>query len=177
MASSKLTVYLKAGRNANRKEQPHEAFANLRQDDDAAVKQFRKLWGPIAERPMMAEFGWQDILRRAWRGETNALAEIQKWVNLYLVTSLKFVDGRIEAEPSDLLGSIFLLFLRDHLSSNTAICENPECPSPYFIRGRNSQKFCEDGPCKAYGARIRANRWWQEHGDDWREANSKGRKK
>jgi hypothetical protein len=180
-SSNQITVYLMTGKAAA-KQPPHEAFANL-QDDDAAVRAFKREWGPISKLPMVdAQFlYWRDTLRKAWRGDADAVEEIQRWNNLYMMTSLKFSSGRIEMESDHLLGTIHLLFLRDHLAGKTAICDNPDCAQPYFIKRRATQKFCESRACSAYAQRQYALKWWNDKGNEQREqrrkkAHTKGRK-
>jgi hypothetical protein len=168
--TSSITVYLQTGKTA--KQQPHEAFANLA-DDGAA--NFSREWGPISTMPMVeqAKLGWRDILRTAWDRDVEAVKEVQGWVNRYMVTSLKFSDGRIVMESDHLLGTIYLLFLRDHLSGRTAICANPDCEQPYFIKHRATQKFCECSACAAYGQREYAKAWWHREGKQQREQRRK----
>src|SRR5262245_62070011 len=33
-------------------------------------------------------------------------------------------------------------------------CANPDCPSPYFLRHKKTQRFCDRPACIAYGQRI-----------------------
>src|ERR1700747_1651300 len=95
-SSNRITVYLMAGKAAA-KQQPHEAFANL-QDDDRAVQAFRREWGSSltgGKLPMVDAgiLGWRDTLRKAWDGDADAIKDVQGWVNRYMVASIKFVDG------------------------------------------------------------------------------------
>jgi hypothetical protein len=180
-SSNKITVYLQAGKNPG-KEQPHEAFVNL-QDDEASIQAFARRWGPVSHAPLMdaAKLGFRNTLRSAWRGDAGALKEVQDWINRYMFTSLKFSDGRIEMAPEDLLGTIFLLFLRDHFAGKTAICANPNCAQPFFVKSKSKQKLCELRECAAYAQRQYALKWWNEVGKKEREkrqkkARSKGRK-
>ena len=183
-SSNRITVYLMTGKAAAAaKQQPHEALANLR-DDDGAVRAFRRAWGPISKLPMIDAgiLEWRDTLRKAWRGDADAIVEIQRRTSQYMIASLKFSEGRIEMESDHLLGTNYLLFLRDHLAGKTAICANPDCTQPYFIKRRATQKFCGSPACTAYAQGGYANKWWHEKGDQLRaerrnKAQSKGRKK
>lgn len=176
-SSNKITMYLRASRNPANREPVHEAFAHLNIKDDAGVQVFERTWGPIAERPMWARHDWPEILRNAWRGNGAALAEINGWMNQYVQTSIRFVTGRIEVEPKDLLASIFLLFLRDYSAGKIAICENPDCVQPYFVKRRASQKFCESSACKAHAQRQYALKWWDDVGKKRREKKQKKSKR
>lgn len=157
----KMVVYLAAGG----KGKPHEDLANF--GDDA----FTKHWGRLCvSNPVFDSPGiWQDKLREAWRGDLAAIEEIRKWVNAYMTTSLTFVKGRIEMAPKDFLGTIFLLFLRDRAAGKTAICENPDCVSPYFIKAKKTQKLCGSAACNAFAQRNYALNWWHKEGKKQRE--------
>jgi hypothetical protein len=196
--SNKLTVRLRAGRNPRIEEPPHEAFANV-QDDRAAGWAFYDRWGLIAESPITSEqlesfyratsfpcpvidLERRDALRAAWRGEDRSesgLGEdyIERCAGQWMKFSWVFKAGNAELVPEDLWSAICVLFLRDRAAGKTAVCENPDCPAPYFIRKRKTQKFCEAGPCVGYGARQRANKWWKAHGTEWRGKKSPRKKK
>jgi hypothetical protein len=188
--SNKLTVRLRAGRNPNIKEPPHEAFANM-QDDRAAAWAFYDRWGPLSlESTVTPEKGesfrqanldcpfvssnLRDSIREAWRGEeARDFRYIEDSAGRYMKVSWVFKAGCAEMVVEDLWSAICILFLRDHAAHKTAVCENPDCPAPYFIRKRKTQKFCEAGPCVEYGARLRANKWWKAHGNEWRDTKRK----
>jgi hypothetical protein len=68
--------------------------------------------------------------------------------------------GRVEAEPEYLWQAISLLFLRDRAAKKTAICANKDCPNPFFIRKRKTQKYCEAGPCVERAQREQKRLWW-----------------
>lgn len=183
-SSNKISVYLQAGPHPEitGSEKPHEAFVNL-QDAEADIQAFARRWGPISHAPLMdaARLGFRNTLRSAWRGEAASLKEVQDWINRYMFTSLKFSDGRIEMAPEDLLGTIFLLFLRDYFAGKTAVCANPDCAQPFFVKGKPKQKFCENKACHAYAQRAYALKYWNEKGKHERKkrqkkARAKGRK-
>src|SRR5262249_9374572 len=52
-------------------------------------------------------------------------------------------------------------------------CANPDCPSPYFLRHKKTQRFCDRPACLAYGQRIHKLNWWREHGEQKRVARRK----
>ena len=52
-------------------------------------------------------------------------------------------------------------------------CANPECPTPYFLRHKKRQRFCDRLACLAYGQRIHKLNWWREHGEKGRAARLK----
>lgn len=44
-----------------------------------------------------------------------------------------------------------------------AKCGNPECPVPYFLAKRSSQRYCERGDCTRYAVRQKALKWWRDN--------------
>lgn len=113
---------------------------------------------------------WQQraILRKAWEGDRAAIESIRQHASANISSQWKFQRGQIDITAPDAWTVVCILFLIDHESGNTVKCENPDCPASYFVRKRRTQKFCESGPCVAYGQRLRANRWWKQHGEEWR---------
>jgi hypothetical protein len=182
---TEMRVFLRTG-PATALECLHIAFANLR-DEPEAIAAFAKKYGPIVVPGLGDEHGpheahdlkvaraYRNGLRAAWAGDKEAVAGIQRAVK-HLLATISVTGTRIEIEPRESWVAAYLLFLQDQSEGKPGICANPECAAPYFIRKRNTQKFCEAGPCVAYGARLRANKWWHEHGDDWRESNQKSTK-
>jgi hypothetical protein len=187
-SSTKVTVHLRAGKNPG-KEPPHEAFANMR-NDTAAQWAFYDRWGALhSENLVTSEQGAslrasglpcpyvfleaQDSLRRAWRGDDKGLDYIKLSAGTYMRFSWAFKAGRAELVAEDLWSAICVFFLRDQSAHKTGICENPHCSAPYFIKRRKTQLFCQAGPCVEYGARVRANRWWKDHGSEWRKRHHK----
>lgn len=51
-------------------------------------------------------------------------------------------------------------------------CPNPDCPAPYFFSRRN--KYCGRRDCVRYGQRVAGKRWWDKHGEHWRNELKKG---
>jgi hypothetical protein len=49
-------------------------------------------------------------------------------------------------------------------------CANPECPSPYFLRPKKTQRYCERPECIAHGQREHKLNWWRTHGKARRAA-------
>jgi hypothetical protein len=108
------------------------------------------------------------LLRRAWEGEQYAIREIEDYISANIGINGYFKKGRVAITLPNAWAAVGVLFLRDRAAKKTAICENPDCPARYFIRTRSTQKFCEAGTCTEYGARLRANKWWKAHGNEWR---------
>jgi len=161
----KIVAYLPAPRGESVKAagmQLHEAFANL-DDDPKAFKAFTKRWGEIWEgweeiRRHEAKLGVRNNLRRAWRGDENIFSQPSR-----LLVWLTTAKWPFEMQTRDLIGTLQILFLRDHLAGNTAICANPDCVRPYFIRRRKTQKYCEAGACTAEAQRRQKLDWWNKN--------------
>ena len=122
----------------------------------------------------------RDLLQKAWRGNATALAALRRTVE-QVGSTWSFKDGRIEITAHDAWIAVCVLFLNDYAKGFAAVCGNPKCLAPFFIKTRSSQKFCGNDACAVFGQRAGANRWWDEHGSQWREkkrkaARTKGRK-
>jgi hypothetical protein len=47
------------------------------------------------------------------------------------------------------------------------VCQNQECPAPYFYALKRNQRYCS-GTCAAPSQREFKRKWWEEHGEKWR---------
>jgi hypothetical protein len=131
---------------SRRKEPVHERLANMTLDVDS-IYVFTKVWGfldadvagngRLVTRPQHLE-QFQDLLQRAWRGESKALSEIEKDVKARVDVGAKGIDIAVV----DLWNLVRLSFLRDHKVGRTKVCANNDCPSPYFLEQRKGQKYC-----------------------------------
>lgn len=112
-----------------------------------ARKELRELWdaGTPATRKEEILTGWlrrgpADFLLPRWKGRTLNL--FPNYVNLRALLFIGIV----------------------HRSARFARCHNPDCPAPYFLAKRRSQKFCERGDCTAFAQRKYALKWWNAEG-------------
>ena len=100
---------------------------------------------------------FRDSLRAAWQGDDAACEELfyDYKQNRHMTEKglAFFVD--------DVWSIVAILFLRDHRAKRTAMCANPNCPNPYFIRKRRTQKYCEAGPCVAEALKTQKREWWR----------------
>lgn len=55
-------------------------------------------------------------------------------------------------------------------------CPNPDCPAPYFIAMRRSQRYCSEA-CALPAQREFKRAWWAEHGSEWRKQRGGAAKK
>jgi hypothetical protein len=116
------------------KEPPHVALANLLLDDKALAA-FTRRYGLVFVDPAQL----QDLLRKAWRGDKEALEYLTQKNHRASVCIRP--DG-VSIIADDAGTCACLLFLHDCLNGKTAICASPDCPAPYFLRARKGQKFC-----------------------------------
>jgi hypothetical protein len=142
--------------------QPHVALANLGWSPQARVD-FLREYGPLEtqvlhwfgkgqnyieyhDRTFSLETGtWveeQNVLRLAWRGDNRTLGAIGRTMD-FRSTLDKDKDDTWRLEVVGLERYICLLFIKDRSEGKTGICENPDCPSPYFIKNRSDQLFCK----------------------------------
>jgi hypothetical protein len=195
--SNEITVHLITGRNQKARGPLHVAFANMR-DEPEEVKAFSKRWAvrPVDSDPLEPLLiPIRDTIRIAWRSESRIDAISKGPALLYpelalriskrklasiestFTARIRVTAGRTEVVPDHWWQTAWLLYLRDCLLGKTAICENPACPTPFFIRKRKTQKFCDGGhDCSAYGDRLRAIKWWRARGNAWRSEQRKSGK-
>jgi predicted RNA-binding Zn ribbon-like protein len=118
---------------------------------------------------------FRHMLREAWRGDPFALQIVQQLAQ----ASARIVvakNGQLELVIDDLLGTASILFLHDFSAGRLGICANPHCPSPFFVRSRRTQKFCDMPVCMAYSHRVSANNYWARRKEK-EQAKSKKRMK
>jgi hypothetical protein len=76
--------------------------------------------------------------------------------------------------PDALQQAILYIESRTQLTRH---CVNPDCKTPYFFAapGKPNQKACSTNPCGVAWRKAKKQRWWEDHGTDWREKR-KGKK-
>jgi hypothetical protein len=101
-------------------------------------------------------------LRRAWTGEPFSLELISS--DAAKTFSLNLDDPKgVGIITTHLWNFICFLFMYDYRAGKIAKCANPDCPAPYFLKRRQTQKICESGECVALAQRQYALRWWREN--------------
>ena len=132
-------------------------------------------------------------LRKVWSGDITVFFEIQKKLefetflefpntgfealvdNAYPGARLPMEEDEVEAShgvrvlTNDLWTFIRLRFLADFAEAKIAVCANPNCLVPYFVKKRKSQKLCEQGECVAWAQRQYSLKWWNVEGKKRRE--------
>lgn len=159
----KITAYLRVG--SNPKGEPiHEAFANMG-DTPEAFEAFTKLW-PVTKNwkdfRHTIRLRFRDNLRAAWEGDERAIAMYHESALAAVIMPTK--QRRIEIDLRDPLTLMDVLFLRDYWAGKTGICANKDCPNPYYIKKRKTQKYCEAGPCTGEAQRQQKLDWWNRVG-------------
>lgn len=132
---------------SRRETPPHDDLANLKPDVDS-LRAFTRRWGPLSwdNEPATGRtfttlnhiLPHQSVLRRAWKGNPHAVAEMERDVK----TRLDIGRKSIEIAVVDLWSLVRVLFLRDHKIGLTKVCGNPDCDSAFFLQQREGQKFC-----------------------------------
>ena len=167
---------------------PHIAFANLRVEDPQSAAAFIKQYGVLLyedrhEKKPSHDAGFrkafnergddlaafQGFLRLAWDGEHANFSTIEDQVEAGIVTRVHVDGGIVSLETPALWTFICFSFLLDFTAGKLGICENPDCPAPYFKKKRKTQKYCEAGPCVAFAQRQYALHWWNTKGKKRRE--------
>lgn len=162
----KITAYLPAPTpkrvGHSERAQIHVDFANL-PDQPEAFQLFTRKWGPLdsswEEYRHATKLRTRDSLRAAWRGVENSFTNPRAMQP----TELLLQKNHFQIRTHDLMATLMILFLRDHWAGKTAICANPDCVTPYFIKKRKNQKYCEAGDCTAQAQREQKKRWWREN--------------
>jgi len=122
-------------------------------------------------------------LKYAWKsGDKRTVEEIAEYTSESLRPHVDVATGAVAIKVADAWTMTCLLFLRDHAAGKTAVCANPECPAPYFLRSRKTQKICEAGECVAWAQRNYSLKWWRENeskaakAKEQREEGKRGKK-
>jgi hypothetical protein len=104
------------------------------------------------------------IVRLIWRGAPFANEYLKA---LLYGTRVEFDWKRGEivyAPQNDFERALYALFRNSGLAK---VCENPECPAPYFIAQRKSQCYCGED-CAVVYQREWKREWWKKKGSSRR---------
>jgi hypothetical protein len=155
-------------------------LANLRDD---SCSRFRKAF-PMLDVSSPAHLDDGVILRLReqlqilWRREKEEDPAI--YLNGWLIQSsksrlLKWVvwsnsDGTYTVAPNYGILSLLLAFATSAWQAKMAVCKNPDCLRKYFLKSRNTQRFCDNDACLAYGQRQHKLAWWEKNRDKWKRS-------
>jgi hypothetical protein len=139
---------------------------------DSALSVGAILMGAAARNPALGPIlSLRELLRRAWerpttqQRETRILEMLLDMSRLY--TQATGVVFTVIGEP---IGILLLEAIRS--ADRMRVCGSTECPAPYFIASRRSQRFCCDA-CSLPAQREYKRRWWNEHGAVWQAKRKK----
>ncbi len=129
----------------------HEYFANLPLDlsDPGPAYAFTTHYGFLEgsadlmsgrfEVDVVKLMALQELIRKAWANDAEALREIESVIE----TELVIRGNEIEIAVGDLWSLMRILFLRDRAEGRAKVCANADCPErPYFLQTRKGQKYC-----------------------------------
>jgi hypothetical protein len=106
----------------------------------------------------------QAVLKYAWKsGDKLAIEEIANDTAKNLPSEVDVSTGAVVINVANVWTLICMLLLRDNAAGKTAVCANPECPAPYFLKSRKTQRICEAGECVVWAQRNYALKWWREN--------------
>jgi hypothetical protein len=115
----------------------------------------------------------RDISRLIWKGDEAA----NDYLKVLLSGSRVEFDwkrGEIVYKPeNDFERAVYTLFRN---SSRAKVCGNPDCPSPYFIAGRKSERYCSEDCAVVYQQEWKRN-WWKRVGSRKRSEQRAKKKK
>jgi hypothetical protein len=161
-------------------------LANLRDDgEDYFWRKWRRAYNQTKwNRPLSK---YRDELRKVWsvplsdshEGATLADVRLRLWLDeahrrqtwtWTLWKGCVFPDFRNNIPLSLAVGV-------SQLAPRLTICQNPKCLNRYFLKGRSTQRFCDQPACIRYGQREHKKKWWAENGEQWRRERQKDRRK
>jgi hypothetical protein len=98
----------------------------------------------------------QAKLRAAWKEKNASLFTDPDDSSKSLGYDLLPVDwqaagNQIELCPASCEDYMGILLTRDLAEKRTRVCQNPDCPTPYFVAGRRDAKFCSHRCAVAIG--------------------------
>jgi len=131
---------------------------------------------------------WQEreALRRIWRGDSDKLTEVllptpeemamddSEWASPWNPQlKLDWQRGEFIYVPrSEFQEALYELFRR---SAFVKLCANSNCPAPYFIAHKTTQRYCSES-CAEVLQRAYKLQWWRENGSERRRTGSRGKR-
>lgn len=127
-------------------------------------------------------FNWRMWLQKAWKGDDRdvrfALASWAKIATRNNTESWVFsATPPYSVRPNYKIFALSLAVGVTELLPKMAVCANPDCTQPYFLKGRKTQRFCDRLACAAYGQREHKRNWWNQHGQEWKQQQQAKKKR
>ena len=131
---------------------------------------------------------WQEreALRRIWAGDSDKLTEVllptweemgmdgSEWASAWNPQlKLDWQRGEFVYVPRNEFQKALYELLRR--SAFVKLCANSNCPAPYFIADKTTQRCCSES-CAEVLQRAYKLRWWKEHGSERRRKRSRGKR-
>jgi hypothetical protein len=181
MNSSKETTLTELAREADSREADKflAELLNL-SDQQKALGRFRKRYGHWFPRHVSAlddvvvevagderagvlssVLPYRDILRIAWIQPTTLARELDVLGAIYKYGHAKGANT-LPRDPF-----ILALLRAQHQVDRMRHCLNVQCPAPYFLALRRSQRYCSE-ECARPAQREFKRTWWANHGEQWR---------
>jgi hypothetical protein len=100
-----------------------------------------------------------------WRQPTTLDREIALLEALKVILSC--YPGKSEAEATTWANISTAIWHGQKFADLLRICPNSDCPAPYFVAEKRSQKYCSK-TCAAPAQREQKRIWWSDKGPAWR---------
>jgi len=146
-------------------------------DAPESIVLFTKRYGPLRHLPRAgAEFKYK---LSAWKADQDQLRSLWKEIRKSS-WEMPRDHGAMSYENGHLFYYTYTLFSFLCLDLVTCpverlrVCERPDCFQPYFIAHHLGQKYCSH-LCAGWVQKQWKNKWWAEHGSQWRKKRKKSR--
>lgn len=156
-----IRIPIPANRSTHDLMKLHVELVNIG-DAPATINSFAVTWcGERVETDAQAKryLAARDSLRAVWTGRRKLTRSF--W-SLF-ANRMEAIKENLGFMVTDIWTAIPILFLNDQQKGRTAICANPTCSRPYFIRKRRTQKYCDAGPCVEQAQREQKREWWNRN--------------
>jgi hypothetical protein len=119
----------------------------------------------------------RNVLRDAWRGGLNANQSVEELLGLHSEFRSVSPDWRrasfVFHPHNEMQAACYALLLN---SNRARFCANPDCPAPYFIAKRTTQRYCSPDCLKPFQKQWKLD-WWNREGKTRRtKASANSRK-
>jgi hypothetical protein len=158
-----------------------EGYEALKATEPEATQESGFVAQTILERLLIPLRDW---LRRIWinpnmRHKELLLLGLREYVRalrsdlprrVYRIIPVAYWGNPDQPEEPSALEQALIWLLKS--ADKTRCCPHPDCPSPYFLAKRRNQRYCSE-VCAQRGERELKQKWWQEHGEQWRRQRQK----
>jgi hypothetical protein len=128
------------------------------------LKQFRQKFRGFSSYGDKQVLKLRDDLREVWRIPADSSEIIQEWLDsepaLRIAPDPYGGGFTLSPQFSNLPGRLVFAIIR--ASNMLAVCENPDCPAPFFVAVKAVQRYCSSS-CAAPAKRAAKMRWWRRN--------------